>query len=159
MKEIALAVAEFFDILPEQLYAKNRKADVAQARFICYYFARIRLGIPFWAIANEFNVSSHASIMNGVNRINAQLDTYEDVRLQIKYLETILKDELQKGEIINLSQIKYKQTVKDLILNHSSAFLDLGINKITRLWMYKDLNISKEISNTIEYEAEIRQGN
>ena len=113
--------------------------------------------LPFWTIANEFNVSSHASIIYGVKKIEDQLEMYEDVKLQIKYLEDVLKDDIKKCEINNLSQIKYKKIVRDLIINHPSAFSVLGVNEVTRLWMYKDLDILQENINKVEHETEIRE--
>lgn len=157
IEKVTETVCEFFDILPEQLHIRNRKGNIVQARFICYYFLQSRMRLPFWTIANEFNVSSHASIIYGVKKIEEQLEMYEDVKLQIKYLEDILKDDINKCEINNLSQIRYKKIVRDLIINHPSTFSALGINRVTRLWMYKDLDILQENINKLEHETKIRE--
>ncbi|GEM_PF-664500 len=84
-KKIICRVCEFYKIDVEDLFSKNRKKDVAFARHVCMYILKDRNGLSLSRIARLFN-RDHTSVLYGVNKIIAEIQTDKSIRKDIHEL-------------------------------------------------------------------------
>jgi len=90
--KIIAVVADYYNLTPSQLTGKIRTSQIALARHIAMYLIRTLLDVPFTKIGITFGGKDHATVMNGVQKVENQLKSDEQMQKAI----TELKGKLDK---------------------------------------------------------------
>ncbi len=85
------AVADYYGIPPYQLTGKIRTSQIALARHIAMYLIRSRLDAPFAKIGSLFGGRDHATVMNGVNKVENSLKTDKGLQKAVSDINKRLK--------------------------------------------------------------------
>ncbi len=80
-------VADYYNLAPYQLTGNIRTSQIAMARHISMYLIRVLLDTPFTKIGKAFGGKDHATVMNGVNKVEKQLKTDETLKSVIEELK------------------------------------------------------------------------
>lgn len=86
-QKIINTVADYYNLAPYQLTGNIRTSQIAMARHISMYLIRTLLDTPFIKIGKAFGGKDHATVMNGVNKVEKQLKTDETLRKVIEELK------------------------------------------------------------------------
>jgi chromosomal replication initiator protein len=84
-------VADYYNLAPYQLTGKIRTSQIALARHIAMYLIREILDVPFTKIGQTFGGKDHATVMNGVNKVENQLKTDKALQDTVAKLKDRLK--------------------------------------------------------------------
>ncbi len=84
-------VAEYYNLPAYQLTGKIRTSQIALARHIAMYLIRIKLDAPFARIGAIFGGKDHATVINGVNKVENSLKTDRGLQKAISDLNKRLK--------------------------------------------------------------------
>ncbi len=90
-EKIVNTVADFFYLSPAQITGRNRTGQIALARHIAMYLIRNILDLPFAKIGEYFGGKDHATVMNGVQKVEKTLKTDADLRKTVSTLKAKLK--------------------------------------------------------------------
>jgi chromosomal replication initiator protein len=90
-EKIINAVADYYSLAPYQLTGKIRTSQIAMARHIAMYLIRTMLDVPFTKIGQTFGGKDHATVMNGVEKVENSLKTDKDLFKAVSELEARLK--------------------------------------------------------------------
>ncbi len=85
------AVADYYGIPSYQLTGKIRTSQIALARHIAMYLIRSRLDAPFAKIGSLFGGRDHATVMNGVNKVENSLKTDKGLQKAVSDINKRLK--------------------------------------------------------------------
>jgi hypothetical protein len=88
-KEIATAVAKFYQIRLSEMMSRTRPPHVIRPRHVSYYLARQLSGRGLESIAYALH-RDHTSVMHGIKKITAELETDTQLQADIAALLTIL---------------------------------------------------------------------
>ncbi|MCR4562814.1 MAG: chromosomal replication initiator protein DnaA [Bacilli bacterium] len=72
-EKIINVVADYYNLASYQLTGRIRTSQIALARHIAMYLIRTMLDVPFTKIGKIFGGKDHATVMNGVNKVENQL--------------------------------------------------------------------------------------
>ncbi len=86
-QKIIDTVADYYNLAPYQLTGNIRTSQIAMARHISMYLIRVLLDTPFIKIGKAFGGKDHATVMNGVNKVEKQLKTDETLKTVINELK------------------------------------------------------------------------
>ena len=86
-QKIIDVVADYYNLAPYQLTGNIRTSQIAMARHISMYLIRVLLDTPFTKIGKAFGGKDHATVMNGVNKVEKQLKTDETLKSVIEELK------------------------------------------------------------------------
>jgi chromosomal replication initiator protein len=89
--KIINAVADYYSLAPYQLTGKIRTSQIAMARHIAMYLIRTMLDVPFTKIGQTFGGKDHATVMNGVEKVENSIKTDKALAKAVSELETRLK--------------------------------------------------------------------
>ena len=78
-----MTILEQYSILvsktPDEILGRSRKHDIKYVRYF-YWWTLRRIGYSYPRIARMCNRSSHATVLQGIKRINSDLDIgYKDI--------------------------------------------------------------------------------
>lgn len=90
-EKIINVVADYYSLAPYQLTGKIRTSQIALARHVAMYLIRLLLDVPFTKIGQMFGGKDHATVMNGVNKVENQLKTDKPLQEAISKLKDRLK--------------------------------------------------------------------
>jgi chromosomal replication initiator protein len=90
-EKIINAVADYYSLAPYQLTGKIRTSQIAMARHIAMYLIRTMLDVPFTKIGQTFGGKDHATVMNGVEKVENSLKSDKDLAKAVTELESRLK--------------------------------------------------------------------
>ena len=90
-QKIIDTVADYYNLAPYQIVGNIRTSQIAMARHISMYLIRILLDIPFTKIGKTFGGKDHATVMNGVNKVEKSLKTDESLKKAVEELRGRLK--------------------------------------------------------------------
>src|SRR5574344_1021985 len=90
-EKIISAVADYYSLAPYQLTGKIRTSQIAMARHIAMYLIRVLLDVPFTKIGMTFGGKDHATVMNGVQKVENSIKTDKDLAKAVAKLEARLK--------------------------------------------------------------------
>jgi chromosomal replication initiator protein len=90
-EKIINVVANYFNLAPYQLTGKIRTSQIAMARHIAMYLIRTLLDVPFTKIGQTFGGKDHATVMNGVEKVENQLKTDKALQETLSKLKERLK--------------------------------------------------------------------
>lgn len=76
-------VAEHFGVKPEDIISKKRNSEFVQPRQVVMYLCRQLIDISYTNIAKILNKSDHTTIMHGYEKIEADLNTNEDLKNKV----------------------------------------------------------------------------
>lgn len=102
------------------VFTKNRKREIIEARAMCYYFLRENMNMPYQEIADVFD-KNHASVIHAVKSFpymmlaNSQLATsYENVRIKVDSMTTKFSKK-EKREFFLMKEVqKLRDKVNEL---------------------------------------------
>jgi len=86
-------VAQYFNLLPEDMASKNRDHKISQARQIAMYLMRVDSGLSLAEIGKQLGNRTHATIIHGYKRIANNL--HDDTRLNTQVIE--IREQLRKS--------------------------------------------------------------
>ncbi len=89
--KIIATVADYYSLTPGQLTGKIRTAQIALARHIAMYLIRLLLDTPFTKIGDAFGGKDHATVMNGVSKVEKELKENPEMRKVVDELKAKLK--------------------------------------------------------------------
>jgi chromosomal replication initiator protein len=90
-EKIINTVADFYNLAPYQLTGKIRTSQIAMARHIAMYLIRTMLDVPFTKIGDTFGGKDHATVMNGVSKVENALKEDKDLQKAVATLQSRLK--------------------------------------------------------------------
>jgi len=90
-EKIVNAVASYYCLSPAQLTGRIRTNQIAMARHIAMYLVRTMLDLPFTKIGDYFGGKDHATVMNGVQKVEKNLKLDKDLRNAVNELHSKLK--------------------------------------------------------------------
>lgn len=90
-QKIINVVADYYNLTPSQLTGKIRTGQIALARHIAMYLIRNTLDIPLKKIGDMFGGKDHTTVMSGIQKVDNELKTDEDLRTAIDELKKRLK--------------------------------------------------------------------
>jgi chromosomal replication initiator protein len=90
-QKIIDTVADYYNLAPYQIVGNIRTSQIAMARHISMYLIRVLLDIPFTKIGKTFGGKDHATVMNGVNKVEKSLKTDESLKKAVEELRGRLK--------------------------------------------------------------------
>lgn len=89
--KIIRVVADYYNLAPYQITGKVRTSQIALARHISMYLVRVLLNAPFTKIGTYFGGKDHATVMNGVSKVEKELKQNKDLARAIDDLKKRLK--------------------------------------------------------------------
>ena len=90
---IITAVAEYFELTPEDIIGPRRDKPIVVPRHIAYYLCRELTELSNKRIGDEFNGRDHATIINGIGKIRTAIKTDVAVRNYVEDITMRLKGE------------------------------------------------------------------
>ena len=90
-QKIINVVAEYYGLPSYQLTGKIRTSQIALARHIAMYLIRTLLDVPFTKIGLVFGGKDHATVMNGVQKVEKSMKTDPELKAAITELTGRLK--------------------------------------------------------------------
>ena len=91
LERIAREVADYYGIPLEALRGKSRKHDIAQARHLAMYLARMLLDLPLKHIGHYFGGRDHTTVMHGCSAIERALPHSSALRQALQELQQRLR--------------------------------------------------------------------
>ena len=89
-KKIIQVVADYYSLTPSQVTGKIRTSRIAMARHIAMYLDRTLLNTPLIKIGETFGGKDHATVINGVRKVENSLKTDPDMMTAIADLKSKL---------------------------------------------------------------------
>jgi len=90
-QKIINVVADYYNLTPSQLTGKIRTGQISLARHIAMYLIRNTLDIPLKKIGDMFGGKDHTTVMSGIQKVDKELKTNEDMRTAVDELKKRLK--------------------------------------------------------------------
>lgn len=84
-------VADYYNLGGSQLRSKIRTGQISLARHVAMYLARETLGVPLQKIGDAFGGRDHATVINGVNRVEKMLKTDQGLNDSVSALRKRIK--------------------------------------------------------------------
>ena len=153
MDEIIEIVCNYYRISLETLISKERKREVAQARFICYFFIRRSFKTSLEAIGAKFE-RNHASVIHGIKKADFFYETDDKFRRDIENLWEKIEPKVRKIKVSQVHLGMYKTLINRLVNENPVAFLKLIPEESERQLILKDLRINEEQLNFIPHERD-----
>lgn len=85
-KQILEKTADFYDIGLEEITGSKRDKEIVVPRQIAMYIMREELHLSFPKIASEVGKKDHTTIMHGVEKIEKEIDSNEQLRQEISLI-------------------------------------------------------------------------
>lgn len=92
-QKIINVVADYYNLAPHQITGNIRTSQIAMARHIAMYLIRDMLDTPFTKIGKAFGGKDHATVMNGVNKVEKSLKTDDSLKEAVNELKDRLKNQ------------------------------------------------------------------
>ncbi len=90
-QKIINIVADYYNLVPNQLIGKVRTGQLALARHVAMYLIRINIDVPLNKIGNMFGGRDHTTVMNGITKVENMLKTDEALKAAIEELQKRIK--------------------------------------------------------------------
>ena len=92
-EQVLETVARHFRVSVEQILGRGRTATVAQARQVAMYLLNVELGMPPTSVGRFLSGRNHSTVIHGVERIRAAIDSDERLRQSVNDIRTALLGE------------------------------------------------------------------
>jgi chromosomal replication initiator protein len=89
LERIIMHVCSFYGIKREELFKVTRVKDIVKARAVVYYIAYNSNQMTYQFIGNRFN-KDHATVLHSVKQLSNLMDTYRDIRIEVKRIEQLV---------------------------------------------------------------------
>ena len=86
-QKIINIVADYYNLTPSMLTSKTRVSQIALARHIAMYLIRKHLDVPLKKIGDTFGGKDHTTVMSGIEKVEKELKTDEQLKKAIEELE------------------------------------------------------------------------
>ena len=86
-QKIINIVADYYNLTPSTLSGKSRVGQIALARHIAMYLIRKHLDVPLKKVGEMFGGKDHTTVMSGIEKVEKELKTDEQLRKAIEELE------------------------------------------------------------------------
>lgn len=86
---IARQVSEFYNIDPDQIFAKSRKREISDARQMVMYLAKKHTKMPLKAIGSRL-ARTHATVLHAIKNIDERLTLEKQLREDLDKIESQL---------------------------------------------------------------------
>ncbi|MCH5248194.1 MAG: chromosomal replication initiator protein DnaA [Muribaculaceae bacterium] len=83
---ITQSVSNFYNIEPDELFTKNRKREISDARQMVMYLAKKHINMPLKAIGTRL-ARTHATVIHGCENIESRLEMEKQLRKDIETIE------------------------------------------------------------------------
>jgi hypothetical protein len=148
MDEIIEIVCNYYKIEPSILFSKSRKLEIVKARFICFFLLKKNLKMSQQAIGNKFKMN-HSSVGHGIKEVEFKREMYTDIRDEIREIWLSIKYSVDFSKR-DITENIYKEIVLNLIHTDMKIFKKLKLDEQSKIWIFKDLEIPKEIIKKIQ---------
>ena len=91
-QKIINVVADYYNLVPNQLIGKVRTGQLALARHVAMYLIRINIDVPLNKIGNMFGGRDHTTVMNGITKVENMLKSDEALKAAIEELQKRIKN-------------------------------------------------------------------
>lgn len=91
LDDIVDCCSRYYNVRPEEIYGKSRKANIAMARHMCMYLAQSHVQMTASKIGMMMGNRDHATVLHSTKTITKQLDVDKNLRQNLKDLEQMLK--------------------------------------------------------------------
>jgi len=88
---IIRVVADYYNLAPSQVTGRNRTGQIAIARHIAMYLIRTNLKVTYTKIGAFFGGKDHATVMNGVSKVEKKLKTDPNLQKAVDDINAKLK--------------------------------------------------------------------
>ena len=86
-QKIINIVADYYNLTPSMLTSKTRVSQITLARHIAMYLIRKHLDVPLKKIGDTFGGKDHTTVMSGIEKVEKELKTDEQLKKAIEELE------------------------------------------------------------------------
>jgi chromosomal replication initiator protein len=90
MADVIMAVADYYDVSPDDLCGRDRSREVSIARQVAMYVARDEVGVPLQQIGEALGGRSHSTVLYSCERIGDLLDANSPLRRQVEAIRQAL---------------------------------------------------------------------
>ncbi len=90
-RKIIAMVAEYYSLSPSELLGKSRTGQVAMARHIAMYLCKEMMDMPYAKIGSVFGGKDHTTVMNGVRKVEKEVDENPGMKRAIDDLKARIK--------------------------------------------------------------------
>ena len=84
VEDIVMSAADYFGVLPEDIYGRNRSRDVSVARQVAMYIAREVTDLPLQDIGEALGGRNHSTVLYSCERIDDLMQTDSHIRRQVQ---------------------------------------------------------------------------
>ena len=84
---IVNVVAEHFGVRPEDISSKKRNSEFVQPRQVVMYLCKQMCDVSLSNIAKLLGKKDHTTIIHGINKVEAELQTSEELRNKIEVIK------------------------------------------------------------------------
>lgn len=148
MDEIIDIISKYYKIEPSKLFSKSRKAEIVKVRFICFFFLAKNIKMSQQSIANKFNLT-HSSVGHGIKEVDFNREMYVDFKDEIREIWLLIKYSIDFSSQ-GIKENIYREIVLNIIHTDIRLFRKLKLNEETKIWIFRDLEIPREIIKKIE---------
>jgi len=93
-KLIINQVADYFNLLPENVICTKRKHEYIKAKHIAMYAFREFTDLSLREIGYNFNNKDHATVLHAIKSVNDQKDIYRNYRNDLEQIMYIIKNKV-----------------------------------------------------------------
>ena len=90
-QKILNVVADYYNLVPNQLTSKIRTGQIALARHVAMYLMRTILDVPFKKIGEALGGKDHSTVMSAVEKVEKELKTNAQLQEVINELTSRIK--------------------------------------------------------------------
>jgi chromosomal replication initiator protein len=90
MADVIMAVADYYDVSPDDLCGRDRSREVSVARQVAMYIARDEVGVPLQQIGEALGGRNHSTVLYSCERIGDLLDADSPLRRQVEAIKGAL---------------------------------------------------------------------
>ena len=92
-EQVLETAGRHFRVSAEQILGRGRTATVAQARQVVMYLLNVELGMPPTSVGRFLSGRNHSTVIHGVERVRAAMDTDDRMRQSVSSIKASLLDE------------------------------------------------------------------
>lgn len=142
IKKAVKVVSEYYDVDSKLIFSKNRRKEVVKARHILFsiFYSGKFIDLTLYNIRDIFCYKDHSGILHGVNKINAEVEIYPDLKSEYKEIFNILKS---KTDFLDDKEI-YRHLSFNLFMNHPETLIESGISKNDIEVLSEDFKVTEE---------------
>jgi len=91
IQDVQKEIADYFGVTVEELKSSKRPKSIAWPRQIAMYLAKQLIGSSYTEIGDAFGGRDHTTVLYACNKVDEELKTDQDLKIDIENLSDILK--------------------------------------------------------------------